>query len=231
MYSNVRLIQTFILKPADTKDALLNAAEKLFANHGFAATSMREIATTAKANLASANYHFGGKRGLMIAVLERRVTPLNCERLRLLDALEAESGRRVPPLDKVIEAFFGPALRMCGQKTKGGESFDRLIGRMFIEPDAQLHTQFVALFKEVADRFIPTIQKALPSLPAPDLFWRLHFMIGSMAHTMCDKERLRAISCGKVNPDDTEAAVRQLTAFVVGGLRAPKAQKRKGGKR
>lgn len=219
------------MKAVDTKKALLNAAEKLFANHGYAATSMREISAHAKTNLASANYHFGGKRGLMLSVLERRVTPLNDERLRLLDELEARSGKQSPSLEAVLEAFLGPALRLGDQKPKGGQSFVQLIGRMFIEPDAQLHAAFVGLFKEVAERFIPAIQEALPSLPAPDLFWRLHFMIGSMAHSMCDKERLRAISGGTVDPDDTETAVRQLTAFVVGGLQASRTTKRRRAKR
>jgi AcrR family transcriptional regulator len=205
----------------DTKQALLDAAERLFAERGFAATSMRDIAARAKANLAAANYHFGGKRGLMEAVLERRVTPLNRSRLEALDGVEAARGRSRVALEALLEAFIGPALRMAEHIPGGGAAFVQLMGRTFIEPDERLQSYFMGLFKEVANRFIPAFQQAVPELPATDLFWRMHFMIGCLAHTMGDKERLRVISRGQVNPDDTEAAIRELVRFVAGGLRAP----------
>ena len=211
----------------DTKQSLLDAAEVLFAERGFAATSMRDIAGRAGANLAAANYHFGGKRGLMEAVLERRVTPLNQTRLKELSTVAAAAGRRRVSLESVLEAFIGPALRMTEHIPGGGESFVRLMGRTFIEPDDKLQAYFMGLFKEVAVRFIPAIQQAVPDLPAPDLFWRVHFMIGCMAHTMGDKDRLRVISGGKVDPDETESAIRELVSFVAGGLRAPAASGKK----
>lgn len=200
---------------------LLDAAEVLFASQGFAATSMREIAARAGVNLAAAHYHFGGKRGLMEAVLKRRVIPLNQERLEQLDSLEAESRRRKVSLDSLLEAFLGPALRMVDRIPGGGESFVRLMGRAFIEPDPAMRAFFMDLFKEVARRFIPAFQQALPGLPPHDFFWRLHFMIGSLAHTMGDRERLQMMSRGQVDPDDMDTATRQLVAFVSGGLRAP----------
>jgi AcrR family transcriptional regulator len=204
-----------------TRLALLDAAEVLFADRGFAATSMREIAAEAGVNLAAANYHFGSKRGLMEAVLARRVIPLNRNRLGQLDDLEAGSGRRRVSLESLLEAFVGPTLRMADQIPGGGEAFVRLMARTFIEPDPGLHTFFLNLFKEVAGRFIPAFQQAVPGLPPNDLLWRLHFLIGSMAHAMGDKERLRSISRGRVDPDDTDMAINQLVAFVAGGLRAP----------
>lgn len=211
-----------------TKRSLLDAAEVLFARQGFAATSMREIAAEAGVNLAAAHYHFGGKRGLMEAVLQRRVIPLNQERLQRLDEIETRAGRRRLPLEALLEAFVGPALRMADTVPGGGESFARLMGRTFIEPDRELHTFFIDLFKDVASRFIPAIQQALPGVPGPDLFWRLHFMIGSLAHTMGDQERLRVISGGQVDPTETPMAIRQLVAFIAGGLRAPAVQSSKG---
>ena len=46
---------------ADTRERILDAAESLFIEHGFAATSLRAIATLAQVNLAATNYHFGSK--------------------------------------------------------------------------------------------------------------------------------------------------------------------------
>ena len=55
----------------DTKERILDVAERLFADHGYATTSLRDITTEADVNLASVNYHFGSKDALLIAVLNR----------------------------------------------------------------------------------------------------------------------------------------------------------------
>ena len=59
----------------DTKERMLDTAEGLFAEHGFPATSMRDITNAAGVNLAAINYHFGSKESLLIAVLQRRTLP------------------------------------------------------------------------------------------------------------------------------------------------------------
>ena len=54
----------------ETKQRILNAAKKLFSDKGFSATSIREIAETAKANVSAVSYHFESKQGLYWALLE-----------------------------------------------------------------------------------------------------------------------------------------------------------------
>ena len=57
--------------PADaTRAALIRAALKLFGRKGFDGTSTREIAASAKANIGSIAYHFGGKDGLRLAAAD-----------------------------------------------------------------------------------------------------------------------------------------------------------------
>ena len=77
--------------PVATKDRILDAAESLFMEHGFEATSLRSITAAADVNLAAVNYHFGSKEELFQAVLTRRLDPMNQERLDLLTALEREA--------------------------------------------------------------------------------------------------------------------------------------------
>src|ERR1700682_4102017 len=67
---------------ADTKTRILDAAESLFMEHGFEATSLRSLTTAAGVNLAAVNYHFGTKEVLFRAVLTRRLDPMNQERGR-----------------------------------------------------------------------------------------------------------------------------------------------------
>src|SRR5438270_12147343 len=87
-----------------TKLHILNAAEQLFATYGFKATSLRAITSHAQANLAAVNYHFSSKDALILAVLQRRIQPLNQERLALLERFEADADDQPLPVETILEA-------------------------------------------------------------------------------------------------------------------------------
>src|ERR1700723_4410299 len=92
------------------KERILDAAERLFARHGFYGISVRDITEAAEVDVALVSYHFGGKRELFAAVFQRRAEQLNPERLAML-----EEGRRaalpgVPTLADIVNAFPYPLL-------------------------------------------------------------------------------------------------------------------------
>ena len=74
-----------------TPDRILDAAEDLFAAQGIHATSLRSITQLAGVNSAAIHYHFGDKQALVQAIVARRVAPVNRERLKRLESLEADS--------------------------------------------------------------------------------------------------------------------------------------------
>src|SRR5580704_13248627 len=98
----------------NTKDRILDAAERLFARDGFEATSLRAITTEASVNLAAVNYHFQSKEALVQAVIGRRMGPANAQRLALLDAYEAQAVDAPVPLEKIMDAFLRPVVAMVG---------------------------------------------------------------------------------------------------------------------
>lgn len=204
----------------DTKRDILDAAEQLFAARGPHAASLRQIIGRARVNLAAVHYHFGSKESLLRAVMARRLVPLNAERLALLEEQERTHGRRIIPLEKVLAALVGPALRLSRNPKKGGGVFMQLLGRCFMEPDPKIQAMLDRQLQEVASRFIPALQRALPKLKTEDFFWRVHFLVGAMAHTMADAERLRTFSGGLCDPDDTEAMIEQLVNFLSAGFKA-----------
>ena len=95
----------------ETRMRLLDAAHDLFAEQGYAATSMREITTAAEANLAAVNYHFGSKEGLLLAVLHHTIDPINEERMEGIATAESFHGDKPVPLEEVLRIFLGPVLR------------------------------------------------------------------------------------------------------------------------
>jgi AcrR family transcriptional regulator len=213
----------------DTKERILDASERLFAEMGFDAASLRAITAEAGVNVAAVNYHFGSKDGLIESVFRRRLTPLNEERLALLDSLEEADGS--PSAEAVLEAFVGPPLRLHQDLQRGGPMFMRLMGRTITEPSPRIQEIMMRQFAELARRFGAALQRALPDLPDGELFWRMHFSIGALAHTMCDTFRLKLISGGRADNRDVDATIRRLVAFLAAGFRASAGTARRRGRK
>src|SRR3977135_3171599 len=95
--------------PVATKDRIRDAAESLFIEHGFEATSLRSLTSAASVNLAAVNYHFGSKEELFQAVLTRRLDAMNQERIDLLSKLERDAGDKPVACEKILSAMLIPA--------------------------------------------------------------------------------------------------------------------------
>lgn len=202
----------------DTKEKILDAAERLFAQSGFSGTSLRAITTEAGVNLASVNYHFGSKDALVEAVFARRLVPMNESRLRRLDDLARRHGAGKIPLHELVEAFVGPALALSGQ-SGSGPVFIRLLGRSYTEPSQHLQAAVRSMYEEVVSAFKPAFAGALPWLPREELHWRLHFLVGTLAYCMSGSDMMRLIASARVvDPPDLKALTRRLTGFLTAGL-------------
>ena len=140
-------------RPTVTKDRILDAAESLFMEHGFEATSLRAITAAAGVNLASVNYHFGSKEELFQAVLTRRLDPMNQERLDLLTQLEREAGPAPLPCDRILSAMFVPALQLARDPERGGKNFLRLLGRAYADPAPFIRKFLAEQYATMIERF------------------------------------------------------------------------------
>ena len=105
---------------AETRERVLEVAERLFAERGLDAVSIRDIIAAAEANLGAINYHFGTKDRLIEAVFERRLVPSTQERLRALKAVEMAAGDQPPKLEAVLEAIFRPVVEEAMDPKRGG---------------------------------------------------------------------------------------------------------------
>ena len=206
---------------SDTRDRILDAAERLFVEHGFDGTSMRMITGAANANLAAVNYHFGSKDALVQAVFRRRLTALNQERLAELDRLEGEAGGTPLRPSGIVEAFFGTALRMAADTEHGGRSFMRLLARTYNEPNAFVRQFLAEEYAEVMDRFLGALFVSLPEVPRAEILWRFHFMTGAMAFAISGLGGLYELAGLSATDDDPQRLLPRLMSFLLGGLRAP----------
>ncbi len=203
-----------------TKDRILDAAERLFAEHGYDRTSLRALTAAAEVNLAAVHYHFGSKEGLYRAVFERRVDPINRERLAQLDRAEAAAGAEPVPLRTLLEAFLGPPFALSAREDAGFRRFLQIVARMHSSTGAHA-LALRDVFHEVQRRFFPAFLRTLPHLDERDLFWRIHLLLGGMLTLFADPHRLRVMSAGRCDSADPEEALDELLAFATGALEAP----------
>ena len=207
----------------DTKTKILDAAEHLFARDGYHATSLRGITTAAKVNLAAVNYHFGSKEALLEAVIVRRLTPLNEIRRGRLETLlqKADSAGELPACRDVLRTFIEPTLRLRQQGSET-EDFVALIGRTLAEPRGIAMAIFMRHMGPLIQRLFHALSLSLPDLSACDLFWRLHFAMGSLSHIMRCHER-HAMVPEDVNIDlPVDELIEAFLDFTVAGMEVPK---------
>lgn len=207
------------MAPNDTKTKILDAAEFLFAKDGYHATSLRSITTEAKVNLAAVNYHFGSKESLLEAAITRRLAPLNEIRSRQLESLLAETERTgvAPSCRNVLRTFVEPTLRLR-QKGTDAENFIALIGRTLAEPRGIAMTIFMRHMSPLMKRIAYALTLSLPSLSQQEIFWRLHFTIGSLSHIMRCHERHSMVPDNVDINQPVEQIVEYFLDFATAGM-------------
>jgi AcrR family transcriptional regulator len=201
----------------DTKERILDVAERLFAENGFEQTSLRGLTAEAGVNLAAVHYHFGSKERLFEAVLQRLLNPVNRERIALLESLETQDP---PALEPLIDAFVGPPLRLAAGGIRTPTAC-LLLGRCWTSPDDEMRSLLLRLFGSVLDRFVAAFSRALPHLPHHEVLWRIFFMVGVMAHTMTVGRHLAFMSGGACDPARTDETVARIVQAVAASMRAP----------
>ena len=195
----------------ETKDKILDTAERLFADQGYAATSLRQVIAEAEVNLAAVHYHFGTKDELLDAVVLRKAEPVNAARLAWLERVEAEAGDGPLAVEQVLEAFLMPT----AEKAQRSPEFVRLMGRIMAE---DLMPSLVEKhFQGTAMRFVGALRKAVPDLAHEELIWRVNFMLGAMARTISQQPVLHGM---KGDAPDMPQRMRRLVTFLSAGFRA-----------
>ena len=206
---------------ADTKTRILDAGERLFVEHGFEATSLRSLTTSAGVNLAAVHYHFGSKEELFQAVLTRRLDPMNQERIDLLAKVEREAAGRPLSCEKVLFAMLIPALRLARDEKRGGKDFLRLVGRAYADPAPFIRHFLSAQYAGMIGRYKEAFLKALPHLSRQELTWRLHFVMGALSYTLAGTDALKLFAEATSTTDNDELLLQRLAPFLVAGLKAP----------
>ncbi|MGA7993951.1 MAG: TetR/AcrR family transcriptional regulator [Bradyrhizobium sp.] len=211
--------------PADsTRATILGAAERLYADRGFADVTLRDIVAAADVNLAAVNYHFGSKDELIAELFVTRSIATNRERLNELKAAEEKGGGRAE-IDAILRALVGPTLRGCLGPDSERSTAARFMIRASIEsvpPIRRIKNREVDHLR----KFAAAMRRSLPDRSEVDLFWGLHFALAMAHHTIRESERLTRLSDGKCDLDDVQGIIERIVAVSVMALTGAAAEKK-----
>jgi AcrR family transcriptional regulator len=200
-----------------TRARIVAAAEQLFAERGFAGTTMRDLTTAAGTNLAAVNYHFGSKEGLLETVFRTYLEPISAERMRLLDEAESRAQGEPIPLRTLIELYIGPAVRSLTRDRAGIPS---LVSRLHQEPHPTVEQLILNLSQPVIARYAAAVQRTLPQLDAQRILIRGHLMTGAMLYILGHGRLLMSKQAPASGTAAGEALlIQELINFCAAGLR------------
>ncbi len=169
-----------------TREAMILAAERLFAENGLDGVSLREIAAAAgQRNNSAAQYHFGSKQGLVDAVFEYRMERIDQRRRAMLAALDGAG--RGQDLRELLEAFVHPLAEHIGHED-GVSWYARFLVRVATDP-------WFDVFAPPRDRVtrglatvVDRLEVHLADVPEPLRSTRLRLGFGLVVHAMADQE-------------------------------------------
>lgn len=201
-----------------TKEKILDVAEALFAEHGFKDTSLRTITSKAGVNLASVNYHFGDKKTLVRAVLNRY---LEAFMPAVQDALINLNLNDSYEMADVFESLRSPLRNLNDVRPNGTSRFMLLIGRGYTDVQGHLRWFITTRYQDTLSLFTESVMKANPKLTQEELFWRLHFTLGTCVFTMASSQALLEIAENDYGKEmDAKSVVDQLIPFLAAGVAA-----------
>ncbi|MET8796120.1 TetR/AcrR family transcriptional regulator [Nocardia sp. NPDC004568] len=196
-----------------TDQRLILAAERLFAERGIDAVSLRSVMAEAGANVASVHYHFGSKDALVDALISRRSEQLHTRRAELLDAVEAAG---TPDARSLADAFVRPVGELAAA---GGTPWIRLVAGIMSGNHPAL-TKLTEGFAPQALRFNALLEQTAPGVASRTIRFRLTQAMNLTFQTLGDPDGLRgmlALSGTRLSPDEllTEL-IDTVTAILTG---------------
>ncbi len=205
----------------DSRERLLNSAEKLFAERGFDGTSTRDITALSGDTLGTLSYHFGNKDMLFAEVVRRRFDELADLRRQMYMDLKDRAGGVAPGIEGAITAIVYPFVRqaMCGGPM--WESYISLLGRLMYAQSERL-TRFVGeLSDPVGHEMLGWLRDAAPQADPVEQAYTYQFVIGCMIDSVSRSMNARTVrlSEGRCAPFDFEAVSSRVIRFCVAGAK------------
>lgn len=200
------------------RERLLGAAEELFAERGFDGTSVRDLASAARCNIASVNYYFGGKEKLYTEIWRRHLLLMRDTRIASIEKVMKDSGGE-PQLEELLRsfayAFIGPLL-----DERGGARLIKLMAREMLDPHLPPSMFTDDVIKPTLFAMQRALSKACPNLPESKVALVVFSLTGQLFHTVRIKTALHSLDDEVLPVFEPAEVIDHIVAFTAAGIRA-----------
>jgi len=203
----------------DIRNQMIDAAEILFAEHGYALTSTRDIAARAGVRQSMISYYFKSKRILFESVIKQRALALSEQRMRNLETLLKKHDGS-PPVAQLLRAFLLPQFSLIHSGPRG-IAYVRLQARLHNEPEELSAKLRREIYDESVTHYLEVFERILPDIDPADIHWRMMFLVGVCLYTLSGLGHLEHFSRGRYREDSIDEMTARLSNFLDHGLQAP----------
>jgi AcrR family transcriptional regulator len=204
------------LESEDTRERVLAASQKLFAERGFEATSVRDITTEAGCNVASVNYHFGGKENLYIETFRTMLLVLRDQRMALLEDLMAREP--LPTLEEFLQSFAEGFIEPLVDESRGRQ-FMALVSREMCENRLPHHIFISEFIQPLLARAELAMGKFGPKLEPMTARICVMSMIGQLLHALHAHHMFTFHNQPGTFPATLAEYIPYFVQFTAGGIR------------
>ena len=202
----------------ETRERILDAAEELFAAHGFYGTSLRDVAEAIGSGIALVTYHFGTKDVLFSTVVKRRAAYMAHERILALDTARSKAQGKPVPVEDLVSGYVWPFVERSVAGGKGWKNYSLFVARHANSPE------FTKVLSEhydpVARQYLNELERTFPRTPQKDLYYAFSFMVGTMVATVAEPGRVEHLSFGQIKSSDVEEVFKRMKPFLSAGFRS-----------
>ena len=201
------------------QERLLDTAERLFCEHGFKGTSIRDIATSAGCNIASVNYYFGSKDNLYIEVWRRHLIPMRDARIASIEKVMSQDQGQIE-LEDLLRSFADTFVgSMIDPDTSSRLS--KLMAREYIDRHLPVNMFIDEVMTPTINAIRAALMKTCPSLDESKVLMVIFSLVGQLVHLV----HVRAMfeQCGddlNLPVLDTSETVEHIVKFSAAGIRA-----------
>ena len=208
----------------NTRTRLLEAAIVCFAEKGFDATGIREIAQKAKANSALVQYHFGGKTGLYAEALRHIFTchPFHPPFPSEADAQLDDRTQAIRSLGAMVESLL-EELIACRDDSELEQAAHFLVTRELHSPRQDVATLIVEHMRPYSDQMLACMKVLRPDLDWLQAMDYTDSIFGQVVHLHHNLPLIRMLRNQPDYPRDLKAVARHITAFSLRGIGIPEA--------
>lgn len=202
----------------DTRERILDAAERLFANEGYDGASIRDVASAAGVQINAVAYHFGPKEDLFDTVVRRRAVIMTELRETALAKARAAANGRPVPIAVLVRDYILPFLQSASHGDSGWQNFATLMGRL---ANSALGTEIIGRhYDETARAYIAEFRRALPGVAEADVIDGFSSMVAAMLSACAETGRAQRLSQKKAKSRRPLESLGTLVAYHAAGFAA-----------